>query len=251
MIGAGLSYYNLNEPENYRAGNAKLYDGTFDKDIVANVNNNVIDPTGNTPFSILMTLNYAGNTNAGVFNIGFSDFTSQYFAVTLNSPSAPAGLQLWWRNGSGLLLLASLWPNTALTGINTFIITYSGGRNLAGCNGYKNGGLGSKTASFDTFQGMASYSAPNAAIGSQFLDGSFALQGTIRQLEIINRVATPAEIALASTEGSFRGANIALSDFTLAVDFNKTGTVDLTTIGGTPTYTITAVGGAVYTQFLP
>jgi len=242
MIGAGISYYNENAPENYLDGPSKVYDGSFDYDRVGAF----LVPPSTSPFTVLITLNLTainrlqrtfraiGGGNVGfeitILDTNFIDF-GVYVAFPINA-----------------LLMRT--TTTIATGRQTLIFTYDGSRTLAGINAYRNGVLFGKTALFNSL-GVRGAVTLDAFIGSNG-SASELLNSNIRQLEIINRVATPAEIASASTSGSFRGAGIthASGEYLLAIDTDKVNGQNLTTFSGTPSYAMTAFGGATYTPYL-
>jgi hypothetical protein len=131
------------------------------------------------------------------------------------------------------------------------VANYNGNGLASGFEITVNGVLQTNTVIFNNLLNRNTQSSANFTIGKFTTSSAFYLKGRLKQLEILNRVATSGEIAAASATGSFQGAGIALADYLLSVDFDKTGTVNATTRTGTPSYTITAIGGASYTQYLP
>ena len=240
MIGAGISYYGNTAPA-YLLGNAKVYDGSFDYDDGAlwaqldrttahSFNINLLITTISGGREIFMQ----GNITGGRYSIRIA---GGVLNILMQRTAAINELQ---------------FTTTITAGYNSIIITYAGNGNVGGFNVYVNGITMSKTTIANTLTSSIISATTSFRIGARNNTPITFILGRIRQLEIINRVASPTEIALASITGSFQGAGtVSNAEYLLAVDFDKTGTANLTTRASTPTYTITAQGGAAYTQYLP
>jgi hypothetical protein len=245
MIGAGASFWGGSV--NYLAGNAKVYDGSFDYDQVASWS----QLTYTSSFSILIALDIER------IPIGTPEQIFQQGGSGGNDPSLLIGLQN--NNIRFIMREISTKQLTALTpitlGKKVIIVVFDASLPNNNTNklrifieGAEPAKTYTNTSPFNIVNGVIDY----ARIGRTTPPSSTYFDGQIRQLEIINRVATPAEIAAASATGSFRGAGIAHNSgqYLLAVDFDKMGTVPPTTFAGTPAYSITSFGGAAYTPYL-
>jgi len=243
MIGAGISYYGA-QGENYLAGNAKIYDGSFDYDIISSFSQ--LDRTD--AFSIMFDLNLSIISGfRAIFVQGASNGVGGGMFALLN------GTQLLFRlervAGSSLQVVYNSFANI---GRQNIAVTYDGTSTAAGVKVYKDGVFVAQSSSSNSLSGsIINATYPQITIGSGFPVSSF-LGAKLKIFEIINRVATAGEVLLAAQTGSFRGANIPFSSglYRLAVNTNQTGTANLTTFASTPTYTITAFGGAAYTPYL-
>ena len=247
MIGAGISYYAQASGENYRSGNAKIYDGSFDYDegaVWSRLNTN-------TPFSMLFDfVPQVGFASGLLWSQDNMIATSRAIYVQILGGGA---VRFTISNGgSGSWLIIDTISTIALNAVTNIIITYDAGLIAAGAKIYFNGILQSTNVVGNTLSGTIAQASTTFSIGELnglgFSGSKFT--GKIRQLEILNRVASTGEISSAGSSGSFQAASVPLSDYLLAVEFNKTGTANLTTRTGTPTYAITAFGGAAYTPYL-
>lgn len=240
MIGAGLSFYKSGA--NYLAGNAKIYDGTLDYDVatgalpvnytqtISFLSHVLISPTtSNFIFSTRATTNtglFVARNSVGGITVQYTA-NSGFFDAVFNGITITAGYYC----------LVVVKTNSLFSGTSIRL--------------WINGVEAARTS--NTTSGIAGSTATNSiVIGASNLLGGNKFVGRIRQLEIINRVATPSEVLAASAAGSFRGAGIAHNSgqYLLAVDFDKTGAVPPTTFANTPPYTITSFGGAAYTPYL-
>ena len=87
------------------------------------------------------------------------------------------------------------------------------------------------------------------AIGSDPPVNRF-FDGRMRKMQFLNTLQSDAIRAEAAQVGSYEVLTPD-SQFLLDVDFNQTGTANLTTRASTPLVTFTASGGAAYTKFIP
>lgn len=251
MIGAGISYYGSGV--NYLTGNAKIYDGSFDCDTISSWAQ--LNRTSIFSFNIALNSIPISIISSGTFSI-FSQgrgtttqhFTIRFVRANVNDYRINISMQNSGTNRINKNFIVSSF------GRDVYNITYDGSSTAAGLKLYKNGTEIIGTVVADNLTLSIISTDTNGLIGAfrGATSNTFFMNGFIRQLEIINRVATPAEIASASATGSFQGAGtVSNAEYLLAVDFDKTGAANLTTRASTPTYTITALGGAAYTQYLP
>jgi hypothetical protein len=140
-------------------------------------------------------------------------------------------------------------------GRNVIITTYNGAWNSASsAKIYINGKLAISNVIFNNLvasDSMIYLSSTGFDIGvniSQNMINPFFHNGQIRKVQLINRVATPAEVRKAFNLGTFEGI-IPDANFLLDVDFNKTGTAAPTTRAGTPTYAISNFGATSYASY--
>ena len=135
------------------------------------------------------------------------------------------------------------------TGRNITIISYDGSETFAGGKAYVNGKLSTLGSTQNNTQGGSMITGlTNPQIQRDDNGVSFASATNIRKLQIINRVATAAEIREAFNLGTFEGV-ILDANFLLDIDFNKTGTNVPTTRASTPTYTISNFGTTSYASY--
>jgi len=242
MIGAGISYYGNSLPS-YLIGNAKVYDGSFDYDTALAW----LQSERTQAFSYNI---HAYITSAGIICMEglLNDAGTSIRGVVIRLLSI-GQLQISIANSN--LNSIAIRINADFTGYKSIVITYNGNSNASGVECYVDGVAQTKAVITNAL------SATIISPTTQFIisgrnSGQTKITGKIRQIEKINRVATANEIALASLSGSFQGTGtVSNAEYLLAVDFDKTGTANLTTRASTPTYTITAQGGAAYTQYLP
>jgi len=247
MIGAGISFYGASgyPPNFFLGGNGKIYDGSFDYDLIGSFPS----PERTQPFTIFMAI------KKNVENINLALFT------TFVAPSKGIEILILPTNqlrfiiqpfsGANRILVSSAVNSFLSNGYYTIALSYARDSNANNIILYINGIAAVLTvtnnALVDSVANVGSAQIGGRTVASPLLP----FNGLMRQLEMINRVATPAEILAASNAGSFQAAGITNAEYLLAVDFNKTGTANLMTRSSTPSYTITAVGGAAYTQYLP
>ncbi len=239
MIGAGSSFWG--SAVSYLQGNAKIYDGAFDLDNI--VAFNPIERTQAISINCNLKLTAGIATNRIIIDQVFGGRLSVWV-------DSLRRVQFLWANSlvnriAGFTSGFSLPENVA----TSVILTYTGGSNANNVAIYVNNDSKAISILNNALTANIVTAAGGARIGARVATSEY-MNGLIRQLEIINRVATPAEIAAASITGSFQGAGVSNADYLLAVEFNQTGTANLTTRPSTPTYNITAVGGAAYTQYL-
>jgi len=244
MIGAGISYYGASgfPPNFFLGGNAKIYDGSFDYDIATAWAQ--MERTQAFSVNIHLKLNASAATAQILFEQGASAF-DRGIMLYFNGSNQ---LRIEMQNTGGNRLVC-VFPFLG-TGYASIILTYDGSSLASGINAYRDGVLLAKTVLQNNLTNTIISTNLDLSIGARQFGSRLYLNALIRRLEIINRVANSTEIAAAVSTGSFQGAGIALANYLLSIEFNKTGTANLTTIAGTPTYTITAFGGAAYTPYL-
>lgn len=138
---------------------------------------------------------------------------------------------------------------TTKLGYNIIIVTYAGDSNANNCNFYINGRKSALIGIINTLTSSI-INLENRLIIGAARSGFQPLPNNtlVRKISLVKRVLNNAEIRKAFNYGTFEGF-VANSDFLLDVDFDKTGTADLTTRASTPLYTINATGTKSYTSF--
>ena len=218
----------------YRGGNAQRFDGVFDTDSF-----NIAAIQRDEPLSYLFEFNgtgAGGQSLISIQGIGIRVRISSFISIQYRSTGGQSGD------------FEVRFPYPTNENCN-FIFTVDGTSSAGGVRGYLNGIEQIATIASDNLTGNLSASGVSF-IGSQAGAVNF-LDGLIKQVEIIDRVATPAECGLAGTASSFRGAGIAHNSglYRLAVDFDKVDGQDPTTFTGTPHATIVAIGGSQYENY--
>jgi hypothetical protein len=235
MIGAGLGFWSGGE--SYLDGNAKVYDGSFDYDQI--VGWSQIERTQAWAMNIATKINPSVAVRL-LFEQGASS-VDRGIVVYITSADI---LFIEIANNSGNRVVAETYKS--------IIINYDGGSNASGVNAYVDGVLATKTIVQNNLSATIIQAGGTTEIGGRSPGSLLPFNGLIRQFEIINRIATAGEISDTATFGSFRGAGVshASGQYLLAIDTDKVNGQNLTTFAGTPTYTITAFGGATYTPYL-
>jgi len=244
MIGAGVSYYNEEAVQSYLDGNAKIYDGSFDYDTF-NTWSTIFKAS---TISIFIALKATVSTRSGIQFIAAQGDNLSSNNSNLIVYLDNGRLHFYLQSSGGLLLVRS--NNIVAIGDNRLSITYDGSGTAAGVAFYEAGVAVGITTISNTLSGEL-LATTIFRIGAR-IDAFFKLNANIGQLEIINSVASGAQQLAAAETGSFRGAGIshASGQYLLAVDTDKVNGQNLTTFAGTPSYTITAIGGATYTPYL-
>lgn len=220
---------------NFLDGNAQLFDGVFDYDIISSMEAIQI------PYSILINAEILGGLTYVFFDNRDGGLVSSNGLAVAVFPDRTIFLNNQLDGGQRVSTSSAL-P----LGNNNIIITASSGSISIYINGVDS------TVSVNA--PIISNPSPvrDAKIGVLQDASSFKYKGKFKTLEILNREATAQEVADASATKSFRGAGIAFDsgDYYLAVDFDKQNGENPTTFAGTPSYTITGVGGTTYTPYL-
>ncbi len=245
MIGSGPAYRTRRAQANYLAGNAKVYDGAFDYDLVNSWEQ--IDRL--QPFTMNFHAFYTPAPTTWLFAQG--DLET---AIGLQVAIVPTLVQIIMRASASNSIVVNFPLSEPINGYNSLIITYDGSSNANGLNVYLNSVQLSRSIVVNALSSsIISIDYTDLLIGQRsFGNPTQRFSGRIKIYEVINRVATAGEIAGASMKGSFRGAGIshASGQYRLAVDFDKVDGQAPTTFAGTPTYTITPFGGATYVPYL-
>lgn len=229
---------NNNQHRAALANNAKVFNGTTSYNTV----------NGFTQFEITQPITYmfvTSNNNDGWFSTrqlatnakGMLLFNT---GVLMSKTNDPAGR-------------LSFFATAPLkTGRNITIISYDGSQTFAGARAYINGRLSPLGSTQNNTQGGSIITAlanANVQYDANFApSGQYAAATNVRKFQIINRVATVAEVREAFNLGTFEGV-VLDANFLLDIDFNKTGTDAPTTRAGTPTYTISNVGTTSYASY--
>jgi hypothetical protein len=232
--------------------NAKVYDGTTDQDNISAW----AEFDRDQPFTFSSTVE---RDSTGTFDILFS--TQNVLAPT------GQGIYIGFRNSGQIQVNISNNSNPALGALNDIAIitntTYPAGKyNVIVCyDGLSNddsltffvNGLNEPYTLLrpNTLTGTIINGQNTGTIGrSPAITASSYFDGLIRVMQILDTdySANTELIRKAFLTGSFEGL-VLDARFLLDVDFNQTGTNNLTTRAGTPSYTITATGGAAYTSF--
>lgn len=217
-------------------GNAQVFDGSFDYDTITAYQGQAQAQ----PFSQLIDVEFiTKKITIGLYSDVISGIGLELFIESTGK------VRFLIVNGSGNLYFVNT-SEVVNTGRNNFIFTWNGST----ASIYLNGTALTINTIANTLSG---YLAGNrtATIGARG-GGTDKLLGKYKTLEVINKVANAQEIADAAAGGSFRSAGIGYGSgqYLLAVDFNKQDGEAPTTFAGTPSYIITAFGGATYTPYL-
>lgn len=230
------------------ANNAKLYNGSA-YDIIPSWSQ--IERT--QPFSFLCV--YKKPSTSGNYRLIDSRYLTSGLEIGMYIGDFGGNIYLGLRCVAHSNDLQAGSAMTTKLGANIIIVTYAGDSNANNCNFYINGRRSSLIGIINTLSGSILNSKDELLIGctrqaDSITPGAQPLPNNtlVRKLSLVKRVLTNAEIRKAFNYGTFEGF-VANSDFLLDIDFNKTGTADLTTRAGTPLYTINATGTKSYTSF--
>ena len=251
MIGAGISYYSTAAQENYLAGNAKIYDGSFDADTI-NISTGIYEY--NLASTTLLAFKWTpvvSSNRQHLFQVGdYGGGATRGVAFYIENGK----LWCWFQNTQGVGIVIS--SDNLITDVyNIVCITKSTSSASSGIKIYINGVASPFSILFDSLNNntlvppQGNKWTIGARQGSDPISGRFG--GLIKQIEVANFEATAGQITIATAQGSLQALSLPFADYLFSVDFNKTGTVAPTTRTGTPAYTITPTGGAAYTQYLP
>jgi hypothetical protein len=230
------------------ANNGKIYDGSVDYDTITSFSQMDYD-TAFTFFAVVL-VNTQGAQGGYLYNtakniVGGGKNMRVLIVATTNIIRLTFGQTTEQANRTD-------YDSTLKVklGYNVIAFTYDGLNTASSCNFYINGNkeVGTRTRSNN---GAVSVTNAEATyIGHLPITGFLSyFNGRIRKYQIINRVLTAKEIRQVFLSGSCETI-VDNADFRLDVDFNKTGTSALTTRASTPTFTLTAFGGAAYTTFI-
>lgn len=236
----------------YFAGNGKIYDGSFDYDT----------------FPITETLSTRESNGAWLFSYVYDPNTN--FLIDIGEVGGSLGLKfkgegvsfgngfftyLLQRQGEGGDELTARFTGGSFTlGSKYILIIEKQGvvlnAYLKEVDGVKQT-LTTNIIASSLTAGTISLDRQQADIGRRALTSGAYYTGAIKQLEYVNGIFTTEQIDQALNSGSFRGANIehSLSNYSLAIDFNKQNGQPLTTFANTPSYTITPFGGSEYVDY--
>ena len=236
----------------YIAGNAKVYDGTFDYDTV----NSWTEVNKGQAW----TINIQALIDSLASNITF--LNQGLISVTFPPYINNRGLAISVRT-DGLISINMSNSNTnriivrfsaVEVGYNSIFITYDGSGSAAGFTARANGNDLTRAIVQNTLTGSILQSTlKTVIIGASPENNSFRnyVDGLIKKMQWLDTDYSGTQALLdAEQVGSFEGI-VDDARFLLDPDFNQTGITDLTTRSGTPTYTITASGGAAYTKYVP
>lgn len=229
--------------------NGKIYDGVVDSDVVTAWDE--VERTQAWTLQIAFRLTSYSQAAGILFEQGNSSTPGSGYdgerGVIINIQ----------RNGTILLNMANSNVNRLRVqsvlrcklGFNVIQITYNGNSLASGVNMYINGSLSTQTILNNNLTStVLQPTVKTLYIGNRALAPSRFFAGRIRVLQLVNNVITNAQLRDAYLMGSMEGI-ISNPNFLLDINFNGTGTANLTTRASTPTYTINANGGAAYTNF--
>jgi len=240
------------------SNNAKIYDGITDYDKATSGNYPTWDiDQAFTFFCVFRLDDYSALIGAQAILSTFWDSTGAANIGTLVyiDTAGHINLSLASQNASQNFNYSGGTPITRY-GYNQICITYNGTPNLASSvEIYINGKIdefATVTSSAFPVGGTILSSGQDFNVGmdnpTPAVSPRWHFGGDMRIMEFADSVKSKADIREAFNTGSL-ASTTALSEYLLAIDFNKTGSNNLTEVTGTPNFAPTASGGAAYTNF--
>ena len=219
----------------YRAGNAQVFDGSFDYDTLASYSS----PAQAQPFSFLFECKLTTKITTGLWSDVVGGIGMELYI------EGTGKLRFLIANGPGNLYYVNT-TQTVTAEQNTIIFTWSGSVAKIYLNG--------TALTINTISNtLVSYlSGTRTAYLASRPAGIDLMQGKMKLIEAVDRVVTAQEISDATAGGSFRAAGIPYDggEYLVAINFDKADGQNPTTFAGTPSYTITGFGGTTYATYL-
>lgn len=228
----------------YFAGNAKIYDGSFDYDIF-NPSIQIM------PFGQPITVCWSLYPQVENFTLLDSQETfvgaRNGFSMGFVTPSQPF---VRLNAVSGNQFLVRSVESVALNTKSVVLITYNGNGIASNIKLFAGGAKLTNNITLDQTPNSISFNNEPFTIGARgrLIDNLF--QGYLKRYEVINRVVTDAEALTVMEEGSLRSVEKNRANFLIDLDLNKADGNAPTFFADSPQYgTITSFGGATYIDY--
>lgn len=235
----------------YFAGNAKVYDGTFDYDIVQSVDFLDFD----TPIGFCCAFELERN-NVLQYLLQFGrNVTSLSQGFARITPLSDATFQILITSAGSNARIIYQSSELLIVGKNIIALSYDGSGTAAGLRVYVNGVLDVPTSSttVGTLTTIKPYQGADVlSIGANATStgANSYTQGYIKRFEFLNVEPSDADLQAAcnaTTGGSFKAAGYSPADFFLEMDFNRVdGQTPIELADGR---TVNSFGGPTYVDY--